>query len=133
MKNTQPVYYRFKTYEEIYQSHNWRLEIDVATQRTLLGLPYWIDIEILHDYEPDPHPEQDLTAATLSQHDSNSPEPALVSPTTSKNRSRRKKASSVQHLSTILDKWVPAGNLPEPLVDGITDSVSDSLDRGSDV
>jgi hypothetical protein len=128
MSNThKPVWYRFKDRTEVYQSHNWRLEIDSATQKALLGLPYWTEIQILHNYESDPNPDQDLTIATLSSNVCDSTEPELV-PANSKKTKTRKKAVQLPDVSELLSKFVPAGNIPESLTAGSDDPVSDSLD-----
>ncbi len=128
MSNThKPVWYRFKDRTEVYQSHNWRLEIDSATQKALLGLPYWTEIEILHNYESDPNPDQDLTIATLSSDVCDPDLTALVPKSASKGKTR-KKAVQLPDVSQLLDKFVPAGNMPESLPAGSDDPISDSLD-----
>lgn len=128
MSNThKPVWFRFSDRTEVYQSHAWRLEIDAATQKALLGLPYWTEVEILSHYEPDPHPEQDLTAAALSPNGSDPSESTLVPKNASKGKAR-KKAVQLPDVSELLDKFVPPGNLPESESAGTDDSISDSLD-----
>ena len=93
-----------------------------------LGIPIWTNHKILKDYEPDPHPEQDIIAAISSTDDGNTNQPTLVSQPPKKSRSR-KKTSKLPDVQLVLDKFVPANNLPESKSTGTTNSVPDSLDQ----
>ncbi len=134
-KASQPIYFQFEGREEIHQSHNWRLEIDVNLHRNRLGLPFWTRYKTLPDYEPDPNPEQDLTLATLSSNvgDSDLPTPVSKNPRKRKTKPKTDDVSAVQH---ILDNITPLDLVPEILrhkFDGSPNPFSNGMDERNNV
>jgi hypothetical protein len=131
-KGAQIVYFQFEGHPEIIQSHNWRLEMDVNLHRNRLGLPFWTKYKTISDYEPDPHPEQDLTSATLSSHVCDSDQPALV-PKSAKKGKARKKTPELPTVSDILDNFLRTGTLPESHPAGASYTIPPSVDSRPDV
>ena len=123
------VYYTLETHPgQVFQSAEWCLESNIMMKKHELGIPIWTNHKILKNYEPDPNPEQDLITALSSTHDGNLNESRVVPQPAKKSRSR-KKAVQLHDLQHVLDKFVPADNLPESKSTGTSNPVSDSLDQ----
>lgn len=131
-ESQKTIHFKFDGYEDIHSAPGWRLESAVNEAKYRFGIPVWTSYKIINPNDIDPNPTQDLVAAISGTDDGNITKPNVVDKPTRKGKTKQK-AVQLSDVLSILDEFVPAGNIPESDDAGTDDTISDSVPSGNDV
>jgi hypothetical protein len=131
-ESQKTVYFRFDGHNEVHSAPAWRLESAANEAKFRTGVPVWTRYQIINPNDIDPNPTQDLVAAINSTDDGHIAKPTVVDKPSKRGKAGQK-AVQLPDVLSILDEFVPAGNIPESDNPGTDHTISDSVPSGDDV